>query len=477
MDITPLRRIPLFAGLDDAELARLAAVADTVELGAGDVLIREGDAGDALFVVLEGELAVTKRSGKVDVPLAVVGPGEVQGELAVLEGRPRTATVRAVGSATLLRLRRDALLDVLGRQPELALSLLRTTAGRLRSTESLLREQEKLAGLGTLAAGLAHELNNPAAAIRSTASRLASLVRDWDRAAVGLGALGPDDLDPDGIAREVAAALREELDRRAAAPPILDPVEAADREDAMIALLRRLGIARPAEPAATLVAFGWDGNQLDDLLAPFASDEARHVVLAWLAAGALGRQLLGEIEMAGERIGEIVASVREYSYLDRAPVGDVDVIAGIESTLVMLRSRLKTGIDVHRSYPAERPRIEAFGSELNQVWTNLIVNAADAMGGRGILDIAVQEDPVPGAESAPGVRIEICDSGPGIPDDVRARIFEPFFTTKDVGAGSGLGLHIVRSIVDRHAGRIDVTSVPGRTCFTVTLPGRLPPDR
>ena len=477
MDVAPLRRIPLFAGLDDAELARLAAVAETVELGAGDVLIREGDAGDALFVVLAGELSVTKRSGKLDVPLAVVGPGEVQGELAVLEGRPRTATVRAVGPATLLRLRRDALLDVLGRQPELALSLLRTTAGRLRSTESLLREQEKLAGLGTLAAGLAHELNNPAAAIRSTASRLATLVRDWDRAAVGLGALGPDDLDPDGVAREVAAALRDELDRRAAAPPILDPVDAADREDAMIALLRRLGIARPAEPAATLVAFGWDGNQLDDLLAPFASDEARHVVLAWLAAGALGRQLLGEIETAGDRIGEIVASVREYSYLDRAPVGDVDVVAGIESTLVMLRSRLKAGIEVRRSYPPGRPRIEAFGSELNQVWTNLIVNAADAMGGRGVLEIAVQEDLVPGAERAPGVRVAICDSGPGIPDDVRARIFEPFFTTKDVGAGSGLGLHIVRSIVDRHAGRIDVASVPGRTCFTVTLPGRLPPDR
>ena len=393
---------------------------------------------------------------------------------------------------------------MLGRQPELALSLLRTTAGRLRSTESLLREQEKLAGLGTLAAGLAHELNNPAAAIRSTASRLAALVRDWDRAAVGLGALGPDALDPDGVAREVAAALRDELDRRAAEPPLLDPVEAADREDAMIALLSRLGIARPAEPAATLVAFGWDGNQLDDLLAPFASDEARHVVLAWLAAGALGRQLLGEIEAAADRIGEIVASVREYSYLDRAPVGDVDVIAGIESTLVMLRSRLKTGVEVRRSYPAARPRIEAFGSELNQVWTNLIVNAADAMGGRGVLEIAVVEDPVPGVERAPGdhdlrsgadrpspdaaggapagpvvrgVRVEICDSGPGIPDDVRARIFEPFFTTKDVGAGSGLGLHIVRSIVDRHAGRIDVASVPGRTCFAVTLPGRLPPER
>jgi signal transduction histidine kinase len=487
VDLAPLRRIPLFAGLDDAELGRLAAVADTVDLAPGAILIREGEAGDALFVVLAGELAVSKRSGTTDVPLAVVGPGEVQGELAVLEGRPRTATVRAVGPATLLRLRRDALLDVLGRQPELALALLRTTAGRLRSTESLLREREKLAGLGTLAAGLAHELNNPVAAIRSTVARLAALAGEWDRASVALGALGPDDLDPDGVAREVAAALRDELDRRAAEPLLLDPLDAADREDVLVALLDRLGIARPAEPAATLVAFGWDGNQLDDVLAPFESDEARHVVLAWLAAGALGRQLLGEIGAAAERIGEIVASVREYSYLDRAPVGDVDVIAGIESTLVMLRPRLKGGIEVRRSYPAVRPRIEAFGSELNQVWTNLVVNAADAMEGRGVLEIAVREDApppthadsarLPGSvpEGAPGVVVEVCDSGSGIPEDVRARIFEPFFTTKDVGAGSGLGLHIVRSIVERHAGRIDVLSVPGHTCFTVTLPGRVPP--
>jgi signal transduction histidine kinase len=483
VDLEPLRRIPLLAGLDDAELGRLAAVAETVELEPGAILLREGDAGDSLFVVLAGELAVSKRSGNADIPLAVVGPGDVQGELAVLEGRPRTATVRAVGPATLLRLRRDALLDVLGRQPELALALLRTIAGRLRVTESLLREREKLAALGTLAAGLAHELNNPAAAIRSTVARLAALVAEWDRASVALGALGPDDLDPDGVAREVAAALRDELDRRAAAPQILDPVDAADREDAMITLLDRLGIARPGEPAGTLVAFGWDGNQLDDLLEPFESDEARHVVLAWLAAAALGRQLLGEIGAAAERIGEIVASVREYSYLDRAPVGAVDVIAGIESTLVMLRPRLKEGIEVRRSYPAVRPSIEAFGSELNQVWTNLVVNAADAMEGHGVLEITVRPDPPADAQhppgsgpvAEPGVSVEVCDSGSGIPDEVRARIFEPFFTTKDVGAGSGLGLHIVRSIVDRHAGRIEVASTPGRTCFSVTLPGRVPP--
>jgi len=483
VDLAPLRRVPLFAGLADDELERLATAAETVELAPSAVLLREGEVGDSLFVVLAGELAVSKRSGVTDVPLAIVGPGEVQGELAVLEGRPRTATVRAIGPATLLSLRRDALLDVLGRQPELALALLRTIAGRLRSTESLLREREKLAALGTLAAGLAHELNNPAAAIRSTVARLATLAGEWDRASAALGALGPDDLDPDGVAREVAAALRDELDRRAAAPPVLDPLEAADREDAMVALLARLGVARPAEPAATLVAFGWDGNELDDMLAPFGSDEARHVVLAWLAAGALGRQLLGEIGAAAERIGEIVASVREYSYLDRAPVGEVDVIAGIESTLVMLRPRLKAGIEVRRSYPTVRPRIEAFGSELNQVWTNLVVNAADAMEGRGVLEVTVRADPPlepgfpTGSEptAAPGVRVDICDSGSGIPEEVRARIFEPFFTTKDVGAGSGLGLHIVRSIVDRHAGRIEVESAPGRTCFSVSLPGRVPP--
>jgi signal transduction histidine kinase len=183
------------------------------------------------------------------------------------------------------------------------------------------------------------------------------------------------------------------------------------------------------------------------------------------------RQLLAEVAIATERISEIIGAVREYTYLDRAPVQRVAVTAGLENTLVILRSRWKAGVAIQRSYAPALPAIDAYGSELNQVWTNLIANAIDAMGGTG--ELTITAIPAPAAD---GVTVEIRDSGPGIPDDVQRRIFDPFFTTKDLGAGTGLGLHISRSIVERHGGRLELASGdPGRTTFRVTLPLHLPP--
>jgi signal transduction histidine kinase len=224
------------------------------------------------------------------------------------------------------------------------------------------------------------------------------------------------------------------------------------------------------EPAASLVALGWDGNQLDDLLAPFGTDEARLVVVTWLAATALVRQLLAEVTLAAGRISEIVAAVREYTYLDRAPVQQVDVTSGIESTLVILRAKWKAGVAIERAYAPDLPSIEALGSELNQVWTNLVDNAIFAMAGTGRISIAAR--PAAGGD---GVVVEIADSGPGIPREAAAHVCDPFFTTKGVGAGTGLGLYISRSIVERHGGRIEVASTgPGGTTFRVSLPARLP---
>ena len=228
-------------------------------------------------------------------------------------------------------------------------------------------------------------------------------------------------------------------------------------------------MGNPDEPAAALVALGWDGNELDDVLAPFETDEARLVVVAWLAATALVRQLLAEVAIATDRISEIVGAVREYTFLDRAPLQRIDVTAGIENTLVILRSRWKAGIAIERSYAPGLPSIEAFGSELNQVWTNLLANAIDAMEGRGTIRISVH------GATGDGVVVDICDSGPGIPAEVRPRIFDPFYTTKEVGRGTGLGLHISRSIVQRHGGEIAlVADPPGGTCFRVSLPSHPP---
>jgi signal transduction histidine kinase/RimJ/RimL family protein N-acetyltransferase len=484
----PLGRVSLFAGLAPGELARIRAVATEAAVAAGTAVMTEGEPGDALYVVLEGDLAVTKRAGATEVQLTIVGPGSVQGEIAVLEGGVRRATVRAVTPARLLRIGRDDLFDVMAREPAIIRSLASTVAGRLRILEASVQEQERLASLGTLAAGLAHELNNPAAAARSSAGRLLEALDDWDRASAALaGPAGPVEAagprastagHPGGtgspaaspLVAELLDALREEVARRAADPPRLDPLDALDRRDAVATLLGRLGVADPVEPAASLVALGWDGNELDDLLAPFATDEVRLVVASWLAASALVRQLLSEVVLAAGRISEIVAAVREYTYLDRAPVQRVDVTIGIENTLVILRAKWKAGVAIRRDYAPELPPIEAYGSELNQVWTNLIDNALDAMGRAG--DLAIAAHP---ASDREGVVVEICDSGPGIPDAARAHVFDPFFTTKEVGAGTGLGLYISRSIVERHGGRLEIASTgPAGTCFRVSLRTRLP---
>ncbi len=474
----------LLGALGQEAVARLRAAGHEVRIPSGTLLIAEGEPADAMYLVVEGELAVTKRAGSTDLPVATVGAGAVQGEMAVLEGGLRTASVRALTDARLVRVARDDLLALLAADAEMTAALLGAMARRLRSTETLLAEQDRLAALGRLAAGLAHELNNPAAALRSTAARLADAILELERAAAGLAAPAPGPgrgagapavaAVPDDArdVSEVLDALREELVRRAAAPPALDPLEASDRADTVLALLQSLGVRDAAEPAAALVALGWDGNALDDLLAVFQGGERQLMVAQWLAAGAVTQQLVGEIAEAAARISEIVAAVKTYAYLDRARVQVVDVTEGLESTLRILRARMPAGATVRREFAAGLPRVEAYGAELNQVWTNLIDNAFDAMDEGGTLTLSARPDP-----ASDGVIVEVTDDGPGIPADVRRRIFDPFYTTKDVGHGTGLGLYLARSIVARHGGRLDLASTgPQGTTFRVALPRQVPVD-
>jgi signal transduction histidine kinase len=441
MSIDVLRATPLFAGLDEANLERLAATTEPMRVPAGDLLITEGEPGDSMFIVTAGELEVTKRAGGSELPLARVGPGAIQGEMAAIEGRPRTASVRALTDAEVIRIPREGLLEILDSGPDAAIALLRTVLERLRSTESMLRQREKLAGLGTLAAGLAHELNNPSAAIQRSVSLLADAIA------------GREQLHPP----HDLLGIRPSDD-----PPALDALARADAVDEIADLVGDSGTA------AALVDVGWSAAQLRDAFEGMDPETARESA-AWLAASAKIDAILREVRMAGERISEIVGAVKSYAYLDQAPVQRIDVRAGIDNTLVILRSKLKAGIDVTRHYAPDVPEIEAYGSELNQVWTNLIDNAADAMDGRGAIDVHV--DPVDGS-----IRVMICDTGPGIPPNVLPHLFEPFFTTKAPGIGTGLGLHISHSVVARHGGRIEVESKPGATCFTVTLPRTLPPS-
>ncbi|HEX2141146.1 MAG TPA: ATP-binding protein [Candidatus Limnocylindria bacterium] len=441
MTIEALRAAPLFTGLADDDLARLAATVERMRLAPGEYLVREGDAGDAMFVVVSGELEVTKRAGAAEQPVAVVGPGAIQGEIGAISGASRAASVRAMTDVEVLRVPREGLLALLDAGPEPALALLRTVLERIRGLEMFAREREKLAALGTLAAGLAHELNNPAAAIRRSVSALGQAIAERDRLHPPHELLG---VHPDAS--------------RA-------PTDALGRADAIDEVLE---LVDDSEIAAALVDAGWDAEQLRQAFEGMEPDVARESA-GWLAATARIDALLSEVGMAGERISEIVGAVKSYAFLDQAPVQRVNVTAGLDNTLVILRHKLRGTIDVTRHYASDLPEIEAYGSELNQVWTNLVDNAVDAMDGPGAIDIYA--DPAPDG----GVRVRICDTGPGIPPEVQQRLFEPFFTTKAPGVGTGLGLHIAYSVIARQGGRIEIESTVGEgTCFVVTLPPKPP---
>lgn len=323
--------------------------------------------------------------------------------------------------------------------------------------EVLLRQAEKLATLGRLSAGLAHELNNPAAAAQRSANYLAKAIRDLQQAQLKLDMYGLSS----GQAAQLTT-LMEHAERQAATPVEVDSLTRSDRQDEIERWLERQGIEEGWEYASELVAMGYDTTGLRRLGATFGAAQLPAVV-AWLSATFSLFTLAQEIGDATKQISEIVRALKSYTYMDQAPVQQVDVHEGLEGTLTILRHRLKDDVEVVRDYGADVPLIEAHGSELNQVWTNLIENAVDAMSGRGRLTLETRRDD-------DWVVVAVIDSGPGIPEKVQAKVFDPFFTTKQPGQGSGMGLNISHNIVQKHSGRLSVDSRPGETRFEVRLP-------
>ena len=464
VELDQLRAIPLFAGLEDEQLAWVRGRADEVRIAAGDNLFAEGAPADAFYVVLDGEVQITKEIGGQETFLATHAPGGFTGEVPLLTGTPYIATARATAPVRLLRLDPGAFKELLARCPTVAGTLFGALGQRVQIVEATMRQQEKLAALGRLSAGLAHELNNPVAAGRRAAEHLREKVRKSRALTLELGRHGLTPGQLDGLARLIG-----EIEGGAGGAGALDPLTRSDREGELGDWLDARDIADAWDLAPTLVGAGLTVERLD-ALAGALDAAALDTVVRWLATTLAAEDLLREIEQSTGRLAELVGAVKKYTYMDRAPVQEIDIHDGIEDTIKILGYKLKH-ITVVREYDRALPRIEARGSELNQVWTNLLDNAADAIydtaagrEGGGRITIRTAREPE-------RVLVEVADNGPGIPPEVIDRICEPFFTTKGVGKGTGLGLDIsYQIIVGKHGGDLHVESRPGDTRFQVRLP-------
>ena len=455
-----LRRIPLFEGLTDDELRWLVEQGSEKFVPAGEINGREGEPVEHLYVILEGELRITKKVDGGEVVINVYEPGMFFAEVPLLAGTPFLATGRALTDCRFFLLPEDAFRHMLTASPAFSHTILETMAQRVQILQQVAGQRERLNSLSNLAAGLAHELNNPAAASRRAISDLRGSIETTKRLAMELRcALPPEEL-------EAFTTLEREAAARAASPPSLDRLGRGDLEDEVARWLEDRELEAGLEFAPIFAGVGLDPVWLEEVEAA-VPDVALPDVLEYLGAAITTADLLAEAEASVGRISGLVEAVKSYSNMDRAPLVEVDVNEGIEQTLTVLGYEFGPDMQVMREYDPTLPRITAYSGELNQLWTNLIDNAINAIGGeagQGRIGLRTTCE-------GDGVLVEVSDSGPGIPEELQARVFEPFYTTKGVGAGTGLGLDIAyRIVVGRHGGDIRVVSKPGDTRFQVRLP-------
>ena len=455
-----LRRVPLFSALPEDKLAWISSHGQEIQLETGTKIASQGDPPDGFYVVLKGETEWTRRVGGQDVFVVKLGEGSIFAELILVLDAPYPTTGHAVTPVRLLKLDVPAFWELLRICPEVLRGILATSVERAELHGSVSQQHAKLISLGTMAAGLAHELNNPAAAVGRSAQEARQVFRESSARAVKLGG-SEMSLEE----RAFVAGLPAEVARRAENVPERDSLERSDLEDEVALWLEDRGVVEAWELVPTLVGAGLDVEWLDDLEGRMSGSGSVGEVLSWLASELTGDELLREIRLASARISELVGAVKSYSHMDKSSLKEADVLKGLEITLVMLGHKLKRGnVEVTRDYEEDLPPVCAHGGELNQVWTNLLDNAIDAVEGEGHVGVRA-------AREGDRVLVEISDDGPGIPEGIRERIFEPFFTTKEVGKGTGLGLDIsYRVVVEKLGGDIRVSSEPGETRFEVRLP-------
>jgi signal transduction histidine kinase len=458
MDVAELREIEIFEGLTDDQLGELVDAGTEVELVPGQVLFREGDAAEYWWLLLEGAVEIVRRVGREDVTVGHMDvPGRWAGGFRAWDEQGvYIATGRGAVPGRVLQLPAEVLRERSHAWFPFAAHLISGLYRTARTIEATARQRESLVTLGTLAAGLAHELNNPAAA----AARAVPLLRDTCTTLLGsLRRLADGELTAAQFVE--LDQLRLELEEPSG---VVDALAVSELEEELADWLAGHGVPEEWEVAAALAAAGAGIEWCERVLAISESTVAPAVT--WVASTLSARALLGEVSESTGRISELVAAVRSYSQMDRGSVQRTDVTEGLESTLVVLGHRLRPGVKVERDYSSDVPLIEAYAGELNQVWTNLVTNAIDAMEGEGTL--TVRTSAAPGTD---GVVVEIADTGPGMSAEVARRAFEPFFTTKDVGRGTGLGLDIARRVVEeRHGGTIEIDTGNGGTTMRVRLP-------
>ncbi|MCF6746633.1 cyclic nucleotide-binding domain-containing protein [Blastococcus sp. KM273128] len=458
-----LRELFLFEDLDDEQLAWVAANGDVVDCPAGTEVSVEGEPAECFFVLLEGTMTMVRLVGGSEVETVRtshrgVYSGAVQFYFGDRLEQRYPATVRAVTDARFLALPAGPFAEVFRRWYPMAVHLLEGMFVGQRNSAELVGQRERLLALGKLTAGLTHELNNPAAA----AARASDALRDrFAGMRHKLALLSEGTID--GSVLRALTGLQEEFVARVGGARELSTLARADLEDRLGEWLEERDVTQPWELAAVFGAAGLEPEDLERVTGAVAPSFLEPA-LRWLAYTVETETLLVEIADSTSRISGLVDAAKQYSQMDRTPHRPTDLHAGLDATLVMLGGKFPPGVTVVKEYDRGLPEVPAYAGELNQVWTNLIVNALDAMAGEGTLTVRT-------AREGDRALVEIADTGPGIPAELRSRVFEPFFTTKPVGQGTGLGLDVSwRVVVKRHGGDLRVTSSPGDTRFRVLLP-------
>src|SRR6059036_1672015 len=449
-----LLRVPTFADLPDDQLEWFLSQSQEQLLKPGDTYIRQGDPAENMFVILEGEF---QARGEINGETFAfpVKSGDVTGVLPFSRMKKTPITGRAVTNGRLLRFPATQFPELVQRMPELATRLVGLMSDRIRETTRMEQQRDRLASMGKLSAGLAHELNNPASAAKRAAAKLREVLKKIRDASHELGR------------RELTAVQKSEIEKLEASfiqhgEVPLDPLQLSDREGQIDSVLRSHGQNDLWQLASDLARRNVKPEALESLFSILDANTARAALIR-IAASVEVASLLDQIESGTARISDLVRAIKEYTYMDQTPVQNVDVVKSLETTLTILNHKLKHGVVVQREYEPVPLLVNSFGSELNQVWTNIIDNAIDAMGGKGELRVRTyREDDC--------VVVEIADNGPGISPAIQPHIFEPFFTTKKVGEGTGLGLDTALRVVKKHRGTIEVSSKPGDTRFQVWLP-------